>query len=68
MEVHTLGTYTHTSSLQVEGAWVCPWMSMSLVSMTQLMKAGYTFTDWNRKGLSCEVPRDCMEGAVVLCG
>ena len=42
MEVHTLGAYTHTNSLKVEGAWVCPWMSMSLVSMTKLMKEGYT--------------------------
>ena len=42
MEVHTLGTYTHTNSLKVEGAWVCPWMSMSLISMTKLMKEGYT--------------------------
>ncbi len=42
MEVHTLGTYTHTNPLKVEGAWVCPWMSMSLISMTTLMKEGYT--------------------------
>ena len=36
------GTYIHSNHLQVEGAWACPWMDMSLISMSKLMQDGFT--------------------------
>ena len=42
MEVCSTGTYIHSHHLKVEGAWVCPWMDMSLISMSKLMQDGFT--------------------------
>ena len=42
MEVYSTGTYIHSHHLKVEGAWVCPWMDMSLISMSKLMQDGFT--------------------------
>ena len=42
MHVYSTGTYTHSNHLKVEGAWACPWMDMSLISMSKLMQDGFT--------------------------
>ena len=42
MHVYSTGTYIHSNHLKVEGAWACPWMDMSLISMSKLMQDGFT--------------------------